>query len=87
MFDTVVFWCNYYVTFHKSTCKLYMQPNKPGADVLRTGVLEYMFEVFVLLLGHVLVLVILLNVRRFKSVYSNRSNKLDTHIKFTYTIG
>ena len=27
MFDTGVFWCNYYVTFHKSTCKKYRQPS------------------------------------------------------------
>ena len=29
MIDTGVFWWNYYVTFHKSTCKLYRQPNLP----------------------------------------------------------
>ena len=30
MFDTGVFWCNYYVTFHKSTCKLHRQPSLSG---------------------------------------------------------
>ena len=27
MFDTEVIWWNYYVIFHKSTCKFYRQPS------------------------------------------------------------
>ena len=40
--------------------------DRPGADVLDTPVLEYIFEVLVLveIVGHILVLVLMLNVVR-----------------------